>query len=123
MTGSLAFNLGAPQCIELNRCALYLHGVKSQRIFLTGASSGIGAATARLLAEKGHRVLLISRDLSAMQSWASARDENSVLLHEGDATNAESMQVAAQKMKDQWGGIDVCIPNAGIGVFSPPRGS
>jgi NADP-dependent 3-hydroxy acid dehydrogenase YdfG len=119
MTESLASNLDAPRCIELNRCALYLHAVKSQRIFLTGASSGIGAATARLLAEKGHRVLLISRDLSAMKSWASTCDENSVLLHEGDVTDAKAMELAAQKVIDHWGGIDVFIPNAGIGVFSP----
>ena len=54
-----------------------------------------------------------------MKSWASTCDENSVLLHEGDVTDAKAMEVAAQKMKDEWGGIDVCIPNAGIGVFSP----
>jgi NADP-dependent 3-hydroxy acid dehydrogenase YdfG len=93
--------------------------VKSQRIFLTGASSGIGAATARLLAQKGHRVLLISRDLSAMKSWAESEGNAHVLMHEGDTTDPESMRLAAEVMMHQWGGIDVCIPNAGVGIFSP----
>ncbi len=93
--------------------------MKSQRIFLTGASSGIGAATARLLADKGHRVLLISRDLSTTKSWAESMASDQVLLFEGDTTDSEAMRQAAQKMSSLWGGIDVCIPNAGVGIFSP----
>ena len=93
--------------------------MKSQRIFLTGASSGIGAAAAKLLVHKGHRVFLISRDLSAMKPLREAAGEDRVFLFEGDTTHASAMGDAASKMKQQWGGIDVCIPNAGVGVFSP----
>ncbi len=115
----MASNQGVPLFIDDKRFGAYLSPVKSQRIFLTGASSGIGAATARLLAQKGHRLILISRDLSAMKTWAESFENNQVLVHEGDTTDAESMRLAAQEMMDRWGGIDVCIPNAGVGVFSP----
>lgn len=106
-------------CIEVNPFASYIHTVKNQRIFLTGASSGIGAAAARLLVEKGHRLFLISRDLSPIKSLRDTFGDQQVILFEGDTTDSKVMSNAAQKMVKDWGGIDVCIPNAGVGVFSP----
>jgi NADP-dependent 3-hydroxy acid dehydrogenase YdfG len=93
--------------------------VKSLRILITGASSGIGAATAHLLAERGHRIYALARNESALQELASAHPEGRIEWAQVDVTDDSAVRTAVAAMVDSWGGIDVCIPNAGLGIFSP----
>ena len=93
--------------------------MNSQRIFLTGASSGIGAATARWLVQQGHRVFLVSRNLQPMSAWVTETSQDHALTFEADVTDPNALKNAVASMIEHWGGIDVCIPNAGLGIFSP----
>lgn len=93
--------------------------MKSLRILITGGSSGIGAATALLLASKGHRIHLLARNESALRSIADRVPVGQITWSIADVRNESEVAAGVQHMVDAWGGIDVCIPNAGLGIFSP----
>jgi len=93
--------------------------VNSLRILITGASSGIGEATARLLAEKGHRLFLMARSESTLEQLARSFPTDQIQWHAADVCNENEVRKGIDEMEAAWGGIDVCIPNAGIGIFSP----
>lgn len=93
--------------------------MKSERILITGASSGIGEAATHCLLEAGHRVCAISRGIEPLANLQKRFGTDQLLVHSSDVTKAEEMQSIVQEVSAQWGGIDVCIPNAGLGVFAP----
>lgn len=93
--------------------------MKNLRILITGASSGIGAATAQLLAEKGHRVFALARNEAALQALTDRCPEGKVHTAIVDVREGAAVKKAVDQMIATWGGIDVCIPNAGLGIFSP----
>jgi short-subunit dehydrogenase len=89
------------------------------KVFITGASSGIGAATALLLAHKGYQVWGTTRDLEKVKSLPEELPKN-VKFIEMDLTEAASVQKGASEFLKQSGGdIDILINNAGINVFGP----
>lgn len=95
------------------------------RIFITGASSGIGAATASALVRKGWNVAAFARNLMALQALqAELADAPGTLLPlEGDVTLPGDVQSAVDEAVAKWGGLDAVIPNAGLGYFDPlPQG-
>ncbi|HZE32446.1 MAG TPA: SDR family NAD(P)-dependent oxidoreductase, partial [Actinoallomurus sp.] len=73
---------------------------------VTGASSGIGQATARLFAERGYHVFGTSRQQRA--------DEHGVRMLRLDVRSGESVQRCVRDVLDHQGGIDVLINNAGV---------
>ncbi|RKS67973.1 NAD(P)-dependent dehydrogenase (short-subunit alcohol dehydrogenase family) [Motilibacter peucedani] len=75
---------------------------------VTGGASGIGAATADLLADRGARVAVLDRDLSTA--------EPRHLGVECDVTDRASVDAAVGRVVAELGGLDVCINNAGIGA-------
>ena len=96
----------------------------SQVVFLTGSSSGIGAAIARLLVAKGHRVMGTARrqdllEAVAEEANAGASGEGRMLTRVADVLDAASQNRALEACIAEFGGLDVAIPNAGLGVFSP----
>ncbi len=93
--------------------------MKPLRILLTGASSGIGAATARLLAQKGHKLFLLARQEEALAEIAGEFEQAQIQWLAADVTKTVDLDRACEAMIQSWGGIDVCIPNAGLGIFSP----
>ncbi len=82
---------------------------KGQRVWLIGASSGIGEATARLLMRRGARVALTSRNLDALARLADGQ----ALVAAADVTDRASLKAAFDKICAEFGGIDVAIVNAG----------
>lgn len=86
----------------------------SHSVLVTGASSGIGLATARLLAESGHRVFAGVRKLSS----APAPGVTEVIL---DVTRPDSLAAARRAIEPQLGGagLDALVNNAGIGDIAP----
>ncbi|MBK3577750.1 SDR family oxidoreductase [Streptomyces sp. MBT65] len=85
-------------------------------VLVTGASSGIGEATARLLAAAGHRVLLgarradriaaVAKDIQAAGGTAEHR--------ELDVTSLESVQAFVRAAQESYGRVDVLVNNAGV---------
>ncbi|MFF1465829.1 SDR family oxidoreductase [Streptomyces sp. NPDC058330] len=90
-------------------------------VAITGASGGIGEATARLLAQRGAAVVLAARRSERIDAIAQevreqgGRAATCVL----DVTKAEDLQRLVATTIDQYGGIDVLVNNAGIAPISP----
>ena len=85
---------------------------------VTGASSGIGAATARALAADGYRVALLARRADRINALA---DElvNGALAIAADVTDRDSLVAAAKRVEDELGGADVLVNNAGVMLLGP----
>jgi len=82
---------------------------RGQRVWLIGASSGIGEATARLLMQRGARVALTGRKRDALVALADAQAHVAV----ADVTDRASLLAAFDDICAAFGGIDVAIVNAG----------
>ncbi len=90
---------------------------KRKIILLTGASSGIGEATARRLVQAGHHLVIGARRIERLQAL---RDElGSIDCLTIDVTQAEDLAQMAQFALRQHGRIDVLINNAGVMPLSP----
>jgi len=96
-----------------------LKPVADQVIVITGASSGIGLATVRLAAERGARLVLVSRDEPDLEQAASqARSLGAeVATVVGDVADESTTQRAAQTALDRFGRIDTWVNNAGVSVY------
>lgn len=96
---------------------LRMHSEKRQSpgktALVTGASSGIGAATARRLLDDGWRVVAAARRVERMAPLAEAGAETRFL----DLADEESIESLAGEMLDRFGRIDALVNNAGIGVY------
>ncbi|MEU4290071.1 oxidoreductase [Kribbella sp. NPDC026596] len=80
---------------------------------VTGASSGIGAATARKLHGLGYTVYGAARRLDRMKELA----EEGIRLLELDVTDEDSLRAGVQRILDETGRIDVLVNNAGYGSY------
>ena len=85
---------------------------------ITGASSGIGAATARALAADGCCVALLARRTGRIQALADELGNGAIAIS-ADVTDRDSLVAAAQRVKDELGGADVLVNNAGIMLLGP----
>lgn len=92
------------------------NGNTQKVVLITGASSGIGEATARLLAHKGLRVVLGARRTDRLEAIASEiREKGGVAEYRAlDVTNLEDMQAIVEFAKNKFGHLDVVVNNAGI---------
>jgi NADP-dependent 3-hydroxy acid dehydrogenase YdfG len=90
-----------------------MHAIEGKVIMITGASSGIGAACARRLAQQGARLVLAARREDRLASLAAELGEH-VLWATTDVTRVEQVQALAASARARFGHIDVLINNAGI---------
>ena len=91
----------------------------SDPVFLiTGASSGIGAATARAAAAGGYRVVLAARSADRLQELASelGGSEDRALAVQCDVTEWEQQQAMVAATLERFGRLDVAFANAGFGA-------
>jgi NADP-dependent 3-hydroxy acid dehydrogenase YdfG len=85
---------------------------------ITGASSGIGEATARALTTDGYRVALLARRLDRIQTLAHELGDGAVAI-EADVTDRDSITAASQRVQVELGRLDVLINNAGVMLLGP----
>ncbi|MER5730365.1 SDR family oxidoreductase [Streptomyces sp. NPDC002138] len=90
-------------------------------VLITGASSGIGEATARRLAASGHQVILGARRTDRIAALAEdIRTSGGQADHqELDVTSLDSMRAFVQAAHSRYGHIDVLVNNAGVMPLSP----
>jgi NADP-dependent 3-hydroxy acid dehydrogenase YdfG len=85
---------------------------------ITGASSGIGAATARALAADGYRVALLARRADRIEALAKELDNGSIAIR-ADVTDRDALVAAAERVQAELGGADVLVNNAGVMLLGP----
>lgn len=87
--------------------------MKNQVVLVTGASSGIGKATAERLAVRGHKVFAAARNPQALQSI----QQSNLIPITLDVTLSNSVEAAVTTTIEQAGRIDVLVNNAGYGQY------
>jgi NADP-dependent 3-hydroxy acid dehydrogenase YdfG len=85
---------------------------------ITGASSGIGEATARVLAADGHRLALLARRVERIQALAGELGDGAIAI-EADVTDRDSIVAAAERVNSELGGADILVNNAGVMLLAP----
>ncbi|WP_439213441.1 SDR family oxidoreductase [Duffyella gerundensis] len=98
-----------------------IHSTTAKVILLTGASSGIGEATARLLSAEGHILLLGARRRERLEALSQQLREQGATVDvlETDVRRRGDLQQLADLAIEKYGRIDVLINNAGIMPLSP----
>jgi 3-oxoacyl-[acyl-carrier protein] reductase len=84
---------------------------------ITGASAGIGAASARALVEAGVNVALSARRKERLDSLAEELGHERVLGVAGDVRDARHNEALVEAAVARWGRLDVVVANAGIGAY------
>ncbi|GGA30476.1 SDR family oxidoreductase [Psychrobacillus lasiicapitis] len=84
-----------------------------------GASSGIGEATAKLLAQHDTKLVLAARRIDSLKAIKEAYPEANIHIQQADVTNFEDVKKVAQLALDTFGKIDVLYNNAGIMPTAP----
>lgn len=79
-------------------------------VVITGASSGIGLATAKVLASRGHALLLLARRIEPM----TALNLPNTICRAVDVTDREAFSAAVREAEQQFGPVDALINNAGV---------
>ena len=85
---------------------------------ITGASSGIGEATARALVNAGHRVALLARHADRINELAAELGDAALAI-EADVTDRDSLIAAAERVQTELGGTDILVNNAGLMLLGP----
>ena len=91
---------------------------QSQVAVITGASSGIGEATARALAAGGYRVALLARRLDRITALAGELGNDSIAIA-ADVTDRDTLVAAADRIRRELGSADVLVNNAGVMLLGP----
>ena len=89
-----------------------------KRVVITGGTSGIGLATAKLLADEGARVLITGRTQATLDSAREELGENAVAV-QSDAASLPDIDALADRVKAEFGELDALFVNAGVTRFTP----
>lgn len=94
-----------------------MYDLMGRTILVTGASSGIGAAMARLFAREGARLVLCARRLDRLERMAEeirAAHDADILVHALDVRDRKAVEGLLQRLPEAWREIDVLVNNAGL---------
>ncbi|MEL6537501.1 MAG: SDR family NAD(P)-dependent oxidoreductase [Bacteroidota bacterium] len=87
----------------------------TRKIFITGASAGIGKSMVKVLADRGvQQLAVMARNLEGLHQLEKEYPSIEFLIIVGDIGQPEAVVSAAEMIKEQWGGLDVLINNAGV---------
>lgn len=84
-----------------------------KQVIITGASAGIGAATARQFAAEGARVVLVARRKEVLEAVARQIGPDRSLVVAADVTDAEAMRSMLERTQERFGRVDILVNNAG----------
>ena len=90
-----------------------MNNIENKVVIITGASSGIGEETARVLAQNGAKVVLSARREERLKKLADEIGENAVYL-KTDVSSMEDMKALAALAKEKFGKVDALFANAGV---------
>ncbi len=85
---------------------------------VTGASSGIGEAAARLLVAEGVRVVLVARRRERIEALAAELGPDAVAVA-ADVADPAQVATVFDLVRERFGGLDLLFNNAGLGVNAP----
>ncbi|PCC10707.1 SDR family oxidoreductase [Pseudoalteromonas sp. JB197] len=89
---------------------------KEKIVLITGASSGIGEATAKTLVNNGHKVILTARREEQLNQLVVELGSDNALAVAADATDFTALENVVTKGIEKFGRLDVAFANAGMGV-------
>ncbi|MCL2418741.1 MAG: SDR family oxidoreductase [Conexibacteraceae bacterium] len=103
---------------ELARHANVASAVAGKTVLITGASSGIGRASALLLARAGATVLLVARGLEQLEETRAeiAEEGGTAYIYPADLSDPESVDALIEKVQTEHPEIDVLVNNAGRSI-------
>lgn len=92
-----------------------------QVVMITGASAGIGRATARAFAKHGARIGLLARGSDGLEAAKREVEElgGRAIVLVADVSDEKAIEAAAEKLENEFGPIDIWVNNAMVSVFSP----
>ncbi len=96
--------------------------LKGKVAMVTGGGSGLGKASARILAREGAKVAIVGRTKDEAQAVVDQikKEGGEAIFIKGDIAHSDHMEAAVQEIVDQWKRIDIVFANAGInGVWAP----
>lgn len=98
-----------------------MENIKGQTCIITGASSGIGRASAYALADQGVNLVLTARREERLKEICAKCEAKGVkaVYYAGDATKEETAVNTVKLALDTFGSIDMLLSNAGIGIYKP----
>ena len=89
---------------------------KEKVVLITGASSGIGEASAKTLVNNGHKVILTARSEDKLAELVESLGEDNALSVPADATDFTELENVVTKGLKKFGRLDAAFANAGMGV-------
>lgn len=81
-------------------------------VWITGASTGIGAALAEEMAQRGYHVAITARSSEKLDSVVKSAPNN-IYAYPGDITDAQAMEALVESIEDDLGKVDIAVLNAG----------
>ncbi|WP_286756494.1 SDR family oxidoreductase [Roseivirga sp. UBA838] len=93
--------------------------LKNKVAVITGGSTGIGLATAKLFLREGARVVITGRTLETLEKAQREIDDDNLQIVQSDTSDLAAIDTLAGKLKASYGQIDILFANAGIAWFAP----
>ncbi len=94
-----------------------LRDLRGSVVVITGATAGMGAATARELVDLGAKVVLNARNEARLEEIVGDLGSENAIFVSGDCSDPEICRLIAQVAKERFGTIDAVVANAGIGMY------